>query len=135
MVLTLGALAAGGIVWLVGNTILPNERAAESRPYPALARPLGSDETTAAMSPAHAEIRLLADRIGARAGVAQSAGRVLPDQVDDLLARLYGLYGRRQLHFVQEGSNCCTLAEDDPTIGKPTRKPGPAWRADPTATG
>ena len=55
-------------------------------------RPLGSGEATATMSRTHAEIQRLSDRIGTHLALAQTAGAIQPDQVDDLLACLYGLY-------------------------------------------
>lgn len=65
------------------------------------------------MSRTHAEIRRLADRIGTHLAQAQAAGAIQPDQVDDLLACLYGLYTLLRLHFVQEEENYFILAEDD----------------------
>ncbi len=100
---------------LLVERILPHEQAEETQLYPALARPLGSSEATATMSRMHAEIRRLADRIGTHLAQAQSAGAVQPDQVDDLLACLYGLYTVLRLHFVQEEENYFTLAEDEAT--------------------
>ncbi|KUI25777.1 ATPase P [Mycobacterium sp. IS-1742] len=99
---------------LLTDRILPHELAEENELYPALARPLGSGEATATMSRTHAEIQRLADRIGAHVGLARSAGAIQPDQVDDLLACLYGLYTLLRLHFVQEEENYFTLAEDEP---------------------
>ncbi|RUP05066.1 MAG: cadmium-translocating P-type ATPase [Mycobacterium sp.] len=98
---------------LLVDRILPHEEAEETQLYPALARPLGSSEATATMSRTHAEIRRLADRIGTHLTEAQAAGAIQPDQVDDLLACLYGLYTLLRLHFVQEEENYFTLAEDD----------------------
>ncbi len=98
---------------LLVDRILPHEEAEETQLYPALARPLGSSEATATMSRMHAEIRRLADRIGTHLAEAQSAGAIQPDQVDDLLACLYGLYTLLRLHFVQEEENYFTLAEDE----------------------
>ncbi len=97
---------------LLVERILPHERAEELQLYPALARPLGS-EATATMSRAHAEIQSLSDRIGTHLTLAQAAGAVQPDQVDDLLACLYGLYTLLRLHFVQEEENYFVLLEDD----------------------
>ena len=100
--------------------ILPHERAEETQLYPALARPLGSGEATATMSRTHAEIQRLADRIGTHLALAQASNGIQPDQVDDLLACLYGLYALLRLHFLQEEENYFTLAEDeavDPTRG------------------
>lgn len=113
---------------LLTERIVPHERAEETQLYPALARPLGGDEATAAMSRAHAEIVRLADRIEAHAGLAQSDGGIQADQVDDLLASLYGLHALLRLHFVQEEENYFTLAEDEPTTSE-TRIPRPSRRA------
>jgi heavy metal translocating P-type ATPase len=118
---------------LLTDRILPHERAEETELYPALARPLGSDEATATMSRTHAEILRLADRIAAHARLAQSAGAIRPDQVDDLLACLYGLYTLLRLHFVQEEENYFTLTEDEPTTTEATRTPNPSRRADAAA--
>ncbi|MGO4441757.1 heavy metal translocating P-type ATPase [Mycobacterium sp. 2YAF39] len=93
--------------------ILPHEQAEESRLYPALAEPLGSGEATATMSRTHAEIRRLSDRIGAHLAAAQAHDGIQPDQVDDLLACLYGLHAVLRLHFLQEEENYFTLADDD----------------------
>jgi heavy metal translocating P-type ATPase len=95
------------------DRILPHERAEELQLYPALAHPLGTDEATATMSRTHAEIQRLSDRIGAHLALAQSSGAIGADQVDDLLACLYGLYALLRLHFVQEEENYFTLAGDE----------------------
>ncbi|WAC93803.1 heavy metal translocating P-type ATPase [Mycobacterium sp. Aquia_213] len=100
---------------LLTERILPHERAEEAQLYPALARPLGSGEATATMSRMHAEIQRLADRIATHLAVAQSAGAIQPDQAEDLLACLYGLYALLRLHFVQEEESYFVLAEDDKT--------------------
>jgi hypothetical protein len=46
--------------------------------------------------------------------MAQNSGAIAPDQVDDLLSCLYGLYTLLRLHFVQEEENYFTLTEDEP---------------------
>jgi heavy metal translocating P-type ATPase len=99
---------------LLTDRILPHERAEETQLYPALAHPLGTSEATATMSRTHAEIQRLADRTGAHLALAQGSGAISPDQVDDLLACLYGLYALLRLHFVQEEENYFTLAGDEP---------------------
>jgi heavy metal translocating P-type ATPase len=99
---------------LLTDRILPHERAEETQLYPALAHPLGTGEATATMSRTHAEIQRLSDRIGAHVALARSSGAIGPDQVDDLLACLYGLYTLLRLHFLQEEENYFTLAEDEP---------------------
>ncbi len=119
---------------LLTERILPHERAEETLLYPALARPLGSGEATATMSRTHAEIQRLTERVGTHVALAQSAGAIQPDQVDDLLACLYGLYALLRLHFVQEEENYFTLVEDEPVPPGAGRGPGQAPRAD-AATG
>lgn len=91
----------------------PHEQAEETELYPALAVPLGSVEATATMSRTHAEIERLTTRIETHLRLARIAGRIGPDQTDDLLACLYGLYTLLQLHFRQEEENYFTLAEDE----------------------
>ena len=105
------------------DRILPHEHAEETQLYPALAHPLGSGEATATMSRTHAEIQRLSDRIGAHLALAQSAEAIQPDQVEDLLACLYGLYTLLRLHFLQEEENYFTLAEDEPQTTETHRSP------------
>lgn len=97
--------------------ILPHERAEESQLYPALARPLGSGEATATMSRTHAEIQRLADRIATHLALAQASNGIQQDQVEDLLACLYGLYTVLRLHFLQEEENYFTLTENQTDAG------------------
>lgn len=92
------------------DTLLPHEDAEDSALYPELARPLGSAEATATMSRMHAEIHRLAQRLHSHTELADEAGAVRPDQADDLLACLYGLYALLCLHFVQEEENFFVLA-------------------------
>ncbi|MRH87621.1 heavy metal translocating P-type ATPase [Nocardia sp. SYP-A9097] len=97
------------------HDLLPHEQAEESQLYPALARPLGSTEATATMSRTHAEIERLTTRIGTHLELSHEAGHLAPDQIDDLLACLYGLHTLLRLHFLQEEENYFTLADDTPT--------------------
>lgn len=99
--------------------IIPHERAEETQLYPALADPLGTSEATAPMSRTHAEIQRLSDRIGAHLALARGSGAIGPDQVDDLLACLYGLHALLRLHFLQEEESYFTLAEDEPAPQRP----------------
>lgn len=103
----------GAVHTLLTERILPHEDAEETQLYPALARPLGSGEATATMSRMHAEIRRMSDRIGTHLALAQSAGAIQKDQIDDLLACLYGLYALLRLHFAQEEESYFILAVDD----------------------
>ncbi|WP_176561932.1 heavy metal translocating P-type ATPase [Mycolicibacterium palauense] len=117
---------------LLAQRILPHERAEEAELYPALATPLQSGEATAPMSRTHAEIQRLADRIGTHVHLAEAAGGVQPDQVEDLLACLYGLYALLRLHFVQEEESYFTLAQEEvPSESKSVR---PQQDSTPAAT-
>ena len=99
--------------------LLPHEDAEQTELYPALATPLGSAEATATMSRTHAEIQRLSDRIGNHLALAQTAGDVQPDQIDDLRACLYGLHALLRLHFLQEEENYFTLADTErPDTGR-----------------
>lgn len=109
---------------LLNERILPHERAEETQLYPALAHPLGTGEATATMSRTHAEIQRLSDRVGAHLRLAPGGGAIPPDQVDDLLACLYGLYALLRLHFVQEEENYFTLAEGEHETAVPTIEAG-----------
>lgn len=81
--------------------ILPHEQAEERRLYPALSSLLGAPEATLTMSRAHAEISRLVTRLGRHLELASSRG-LLPEQLDDLRACLYGLHAVLTLHFAQE---------------------------------
>ncbi|TDL09944.1 cadmium-translocating P-type ATPase [Mycolicibacterium obuense] len=98
---------------LLTERILPHEHAEEATLYPALAAPLHSSEATATMSRTHAEIQRLSDRVGEHLRLAQAAGGVQPEQRDDVLACLYGLYALLRLHFVQEEENYFTLVDSE----------------------
>ncbi|MEZ5151074.1 heavy metal translocating P-type ATPase [Rhodococcus zopfii] len=93
------------------ETLLPHEQAEETELYPALAAPLGGGEATATMSRMHAEIDRLGRRLHTHRRRIDSRGGIDPDQYEDLLACLYGLYALLRLHFVQEEENYFTLAE------------------------
>ncbi|MDH6676756.1 heavy metal translocating P-type ATPase [Rhodococcus sp. LBL1] len=94
------------------DTLLPHEEAEDRELYPALATPLGNAEATATMSRMHAEIDRLARRLRTHLARADAAGGIAADQVDDLLACLYGLHALLRLHFVQEEENYFTLAPE-----------------------
>jgi hypothetical protein len=94
--------------------VLPHERAEEHQLYPALADPLGSPEATVPMSRMHAEIERLARRLDSHLQLADAAGRLDADQVEDLLSCLYGLYAVLRLHFVQEEESYFAMATGEP---------------------
>jgi hypothetical protein len=59
----------------------------------------------------HADIQRLAQRLGAHLELVDAAGGLGPDQVEDVLATLYGLYAVLRLHFVQEEENYFALVD------------------------
>jgi heavy metal translocating P-type ATPase len=111
--------AIGRAHTVLTERIIPHEQAEETQLYPALADPLGTGEATAPMSRTHAEIQRLSDRIGAHVALAHSNDAIGPDQLDDLLACLYGLHALLRLHFLQEEESYFTLAGDEPGPRKP----------------
>lgn len=119
--------ALTGVHTFLTEQLLPHEHAEETQLYPALARPLGTGEATATMSRTHAEIQRLSDRIGTHIALARADNGIQPDQVDDLLSCLYGLYALLRLHFLQEAESYFTLADDEPPSPKRARWPQPGW--------
>ncbi len=61
------------------------------------------------MSRTHAEIGRLARRVATHLEQADAGGAIHPDQIDDLLASLYGLHTVLRLHFAQEEENYFSL--------------------------
>jgi soluble P-type ATPase len=94
---------------VLAERVLPHERAEETQLYPALAEAFGTAEATAPMSRAHAEIDRLSRRLGTHLGAVEAQGEVRPDQRDDLLACLYGLYAVLRF-FAQEEEDYFALA-------------------------
>lgn len=99
---------------LLTERLLPHEHAEEHQLYPALAAPLGGPEATATMSRTHAEIDRLARRLGTHLELADVDDGLRAEQIDDLLATMYGLHTVLNLHFVQEEENYFTLADGAP---------------------
>lgn len=96
------------------DELLPHEHAEETELYPALAAPLGSPDATATMSRTHGEIERLTTRLGVHLTLADTASTLAEDQIEDVVATLYGLYTVLRLHFAQEEENYFTLAADTP---------------------
>ncbi|WP_372481797.1 MULTISPECIES: heavy metal translocating P-type ATPase [Streptomyces] len=106
-----GSLAAVRHVdHLLTTRLLPHELAEEHQLYPALNRQLGGPETTETMSRAHTEIARLSRRITTHLRMADEAGGLRPEQIDDLRACLYGLHSVLRLHFSQEEESYFSLA-------------------------
>ncbi|MGW3103352.1 heavy metal translocating P-type ATPase [Streptomyces sp. NPDC001100] len=106
-----GSLAAVRHVdQLLTTRVLPHEDAEEHQLYPALNRQLGGPESTETMSRAHTEIARLSRRITTHLRLADEAGALKPEQLDDLRACLYGLHSVLRLHFSQEEESYFSLA-------------------------
>ncbi|MFB8352835.1 heavy metal translocating P-type ATPase [Streptomyces niveus] len=99
---------------LLTERLLPHEHAEEHQLYPALNRQLGGP-TTETMSRAHTEIDRLARRISTHLHLAEEAGELRPEQLDDLRACLYGLHTVLRLHFSQEEDSYFSLSSPPPT--------------------
>jgi hypothetical protein len=92
------------------DELLPHERHEDAALYPQVARLLGGDDPTAAMSRAHLEIahlvgsfrRLLADLPHGGPGA---------EDLPELRRLLYGLYALLQLHVAQEEESYLPLLE------------------------
>ncbi|WP_157537692.1 heavy metal translocating P-type ATPase [Kitasatospora azatica] len=95
---------------LLTERLLPHEDAEEHELYPALAASLGGPEATTTMSRAHTEIARLAHRLATHLALADAAGELRPEQLDDLRACLYGLHTVLRLHFAQEEESYFSLA-------------------------
>ncbi len=93
---------------LVVERLLPHEHAEEHELYPLLSAEFGDQNAAVAMSRGHAEIDLLARRLGRHLA---EPGGMTADQVDDLRATLYGLDAVLRLHFAQEEEGYFVLAE------------------------
>ncbi|MFD3486146.1 heavy metal translocating P-type ATPase [Streptomyces sp. NPDC058665] len=99
---------------LLTDRLLPHEHAEEHQLYPALNKQLGGPANTETMSRAHTEIDRLARRIATHLQLADEAGTVRPEQLDDLRACLYGLHTVLRLHFSQEEESYFSLSPSRP---------------------
>lgn len=99
------------VVTHVNERLLPHERAEEEDLYPAVAEALGASESTATMSRSHAELQRLARRLEQHLAMAEAADGIGAEQVDDLLATLYGMSMVLRFHFAQEEESYFVLAD------------------------
>ncbi|WP_236573142.1 heavy metal translocating P-type ATPase [Streptomyces sp. GS7] len=95
---------------LLTERLLPHEYAEEHQLYPALNAQFGGPDATETMSRAHTEIARLAQRIATHLALADATGDLLPEQLDDLRASLYGLHTVLRLHFSQEEESYFSLS-------------------------
>jgi len=94
--------------------LMPHERTEDTAVYPLVARAIGGEDPTAAMSRAHLEIAHLVRLFG---GLVDElpAGDLEPLTADDrrdLRRILYGLHAILRLHFAQEEEQYLPLLED-----------------------
>jgi len=92
------------------DDLLPHEEAEDRVLYPAVARALGGEDPTGAMSRGHAEITRQVHRLGRLLDDLPEAG---PDEDDvaELRRLLYGLHAILRLHFAQEDEGYLSLAD------------------------
>jgi len=102
--------------------IIPHERIEEEQLYPLVARALGGDDPTGAMSRTHAEIAHQTHRLGR---LLEEIGEDDPDAEDlrELRRLLYGLYAILRLHFAQEEESYFSLADDEAAPNAGTGRP------------
>jgi hemerythrin-like domain-containing protein len=112
--------------------LLPHEEAEDVELYPVLARVLGGDDPTGAMSRGHAEIAHLIRRLGRLLDDIGPEGPA-PEDVQELRRVLYGLHAVLRLHFAQEDEGYFSLLEDEESAT--TRSAGKRGRGGPSATG
>ena len=94
--------------------LLPHEQTEDATVYPLVARAIGGEDPTAAMSRAHLEIAHLV-RLFGRLVDELPAGELeplAPDDLRDLRRILYGLHAILRLHFAQEDEQYLPLLED-----------------------
>jgi soluble P-type ATPase len=95
--------------------LVPHEQTEDATVYPLVARAIGGEDPTAAMSRAHLEIAHLVRLFG---GLVDELppGDLEPltaDDLRDLRRILYGLHAILRLHFAQEEEQYLPLLEDD----------------------
>lgn len=106
---------ARAILRFLTDDLLPHEAAEEGELYPAMARMLGGDDPTGAMSRAHAEISNLVRRFSLLVEDAESgdADAALDAELRQVL---YGLHAVLELHFAQEDEGYLSVAYDDSLV-------------------
>ncbi|HET9657467.1 MAG TPA: heavy metal translocating P-type ATPase [Kineosporiaceae bacterium] len=99
--------------------LLPHERAEERLLYPVMARVLGGDDPTGAMSRAHAEIEHQVGRLRRLLSELPPDGPADPADAVELQRLLYGLYAVLRLHNAQEDEGMFSLVTDMPQTASP----------------
>ena len=92
--------------------LVPHEEAEEAELLPAMARTMGSSDSVAPMSRAHAEIGRLTRRLAAHLDAIDGGAQLTAERRQDLLACLYGLHTLLELHFLQEEESYFALVTE-----------------------
>jgi hypothetical protein len=94
--------------------LVPHEQTEDATMYPLVARAIGGEDPTAAMSRAHLEIAHLVRLFGRLIDElpADDLEPLLPDDLRDLRRVLYGLHAILRLHFAQEEEQYLPLLEE-----------------------
>ena len=100
--------------------LVPHEKTEDATVYPLVARAIGGEDPTAAMSRAHLEIAHLARLFGRLVDELPpgDAEPLTADDLRDLRRILYGLHAVLRLHFAQEEEQYLPLLEDGGREGK-----------------
>jgi heavy metal translocating P-type ATPase len=100
--------------------LVPHEQHEDTTVYPLVARAIGGDDPTAAMSRAHLEIAHLVRLFGRLVDElpAEDPEPLTPDDLRDLRRILYGLHAILRLHFAQEEEQYLPLLEEGGRAGK-----------------
>jgi heavy metal translocating P-type ATPase len=96
------------------SELVPHEKAEEELLYPVVARVVGGDDPTGAMTRAHAEIGHLISRTGRLLAEIGPDDGAAPEDVVELQRLLYGLYAVLRLHRAQEEEGMFSLLAPTP---------------------
>ena len=111
-----------GVTRFLAEDLLLHELAEDRALYPAVARALGGNDPTGAMSRGHIEIGHQIHRLGRLLDEVPPEG---PDE-DDLMEMrrlLYGLHAILRLHFAQEDEGYLNLIDQPHAAGCPGSTP------------
>jgi heavy metal translocating P-type ATPase len=99
--------------------LVPHEQTEDAAVYPLVARAIGGEDPTAAMSRAHLEIAHLVRLFGRLVDELppDDFAPLPPDDLRDLRRILYGLHAILRLHFAQEDEQYLPLLEDGAARG------------------
>ncbi len=104
--------------------LLPHEQTEDATVYPLVARAIGGEDPTAAMSRAHLEIAHLVRLFGRLLDElpVDDFTSLVPDDLRDLRRILYGLHAILRLHFAQEEEQYLPLLEDGAAQDRPLHR-------------